>query len=156
MKYIQNILAIFVVGFLAFGAFKFKNSQTYDNLKWRIKNAGEGAKEFIAIKKFNVKMQTSPPRQRPLTLIDKESELESWMPELFQPFTEADWKLFWDLIYKPVETKIKGHTSYLYRSPQEVQDVICQIHPKFSFLSPQDWSEIWGITEVSWDYAQPE
>ena len=152
MKYIINIIAIVVIALLVFGAIEFKKSNAYYGLQRNIGNLTQTVKNYINVKKHNISMETAPPRQTPLTFIDKEAALEQYLPEVFASFSEQEWRSFWALVYVPIKEKQGKLTVKRYRTQEEVQSILKKRYSNpFSYFDSNYWYEFWSIADVSWE-----
>ena len=151
MKYITNFIAIGVVALLVYGAIKFKQSDAYFAMRWHVASFFQKTKNFVEIKKQNIREEIKPSRKRPLTFIQIQGELENWMPEVFQnQFTDSDWEMMWNLIYVPDKVNDGGFEVYRYKTRGEVQSILRYEHTNLSYLKDNDWWELWSIAKVSW------
>ncbi|MBU1113420.1 MAG: hypothetical protein KKH93_06060 [Candidatus Omnitrophica bacterium] len=150
MKYFYNLLAIGVVAFLIWGAIQFKESSSYTTFRWHLGNFFSKTKNFIEVRKHNIKEELKPARKRPLTFIQIEAELTNWAPNALAGFTDADWAYLWELVYTPLKVSEGGYKVYRYRSRQEVQSILRDKHYSLSVLRDNDWVEFWSIAKVSW------
>ncbi len=152
MKYLTNLIAIGMVALLVFGAIKFKDSNAYNTLRWHIGGFVQKGKNFVEVRKRNIREELKPSRNRPITLIQAQGELENWLPEVFlEEFSDQDWAQMWDLIYTPEKVKEGGHTVYRYKTREEVQGILRYEHLGLSYLKDNDWWELWGIAKISWE-----
>lgn len=151
MKYITNLIALGVVGLLIFGVIKFKESDAYVATRWHVSRFFKKGKDFIEVKKHNIREEMKPARKRPISFMQIQGELENWMPDVFlEKFSDADWDEMWDLIYTPDKVDDAGYTVYRYKTREEVESILRYKHLDLSRLKDNDWWELWNIAKVTW------
>ncbi|MCF7907881.1 MAG: hypothetical protein K9L86_03260 [Candidatus Omnitrophica bacterium] len=151
MKYITNLIAIGVIAFLVFGAIKFKQTDAYSTARWHVSNFFKSTKNFVEAKKKNISEELKPSRQRPLTFMQIQGELQNWMPEVFlEQFGDSDWELMWNLVYIADKVDDGGFKVYRYKTREEVESILRYEYTDLNYLKDNDWRELWSIAKVSW------
>ena len=155
MKYITNLIAIGIVALLVFGAMQFKKSNAYVTLRWRLESFFQRSKNFVEARKRNIREEMKPARERPITFIQIQGELQNWMPDVFlEEFTDRDWAYMWNLIYKPDRIREGIFYKYRYKSRSEVEAILRSQHQNLTYLNDADWWELWSIAKVKWEDEQ--
>ena len=149
-QYFANFIAIGIIAGLIFGAKYFKQSPTYEYMRYKFAYWTQDIRGYIGAYKHNVDMLNDPPRKPPLTFLENEGALELWLPDVFGNFGEGDWEGFWALIYETIEVKEGRHMIKRYRTRQEVQSILRDRYYDLSYLRQPDWNELWGAARVSW------
>ena len=146
MKYLINIIAILAMVFLVFGAIKFKDTDPYYRLKAKVRNVTRYLEDFMKAKKHNLSQTMDPERKTPLTFIDKETELELFLPDIFERFKPKDWESFWEVIYDPVEKKEGRFKVKKHRTKKELTKYFkSKYGGAFLIFDSGHWSYFWQI-----------
>lgn len=140
-RFLPKILLAF--GFLTlFLIIKYQNS---------IKDIWSFNLEKVKIYFDNFFYQTSsqPKRHRPLSLMERETELKLYIGEPFRDFTQNDWNEFWNLIYGafPKEAPKKGLPKKMRQlTPDEIAFELMSRYPSpFAYFKESHWQIFFGI-----------
>lgn len=154
MKYVVNIICILLVVFLVFSIINLKNKVlTSDSpTVLKIKNLWQQVLVFFKIQKQNVSVEITPPKNRPLTMIEKETYLRMFAPDTFGKFSDEEWKEFWKIIYGPTEEKQGKFKLKRYKSKDEIEAELIQKYPNpFAFMRREHWKIFWqDILNIIW------
>lgn len=151
MKYLLNLVALGVLVLIVLGLMKFKDSDTYYSWQHRAADITESATDFIKVRKHNIAIETSSQRKRPLTFIEQESMLESYMPDVFGRFNPRQWANFWSLIYDPISVGTGPFAKKDYRTKEQVEEILRGRYPNaFNFFQETHWHDFWSIARVRW------
>ena len=89
-------------------------------------------------------------RKRPLSLIQKETELKLYIGEPFRSFKYRDWAYFWDLIYGGFYKEITGSPDLPKKKRQltfdEIAIELMSRYPQpFAFFRDTHWKVLFGV-----------
>jgi hypothetical protein len=92
-------------------------------------------------------------RQRPFSLMERETELKLYIGEPFRGFNTEDWKEFWQIIYGgyPIENPGKGGLPNKMRqlSQEEIASILIRKYPQpFSDFGQNHWKLFFDILKV--------
>jgi len=151
MKYLFNIIAVFLVFLVVLGAIKFKDSDTYYGWRNKVLEFFQDSADFIKDRKENIALESSPKRKAPVTFIEQEEILKAYVPDVFGNFSQKQWVSFWNLIYKPVATSKSFFAKKRFRTQEEVERILINSYPDpFSYFQVTHWHDFWDIAGVRW------
>lgn len=89
-------------------------------------------------------------RRPPISLLQKETELEVYLGEPFKSFSEKDWQEFWKIIYGAYPREIpekKGLPKKMRQlSEDEIAYELTQLYPEpFNYFKEEHWKALFGI-----------
>jgi len=151
MSFINVIFSLLLLAAIVFGLVKFKESDSYYSIQDKVEDITEGAGNFVKSRAHNIYVDFSRDRQRPLTLVDKESKLQEFLPQVFgyAPIGEFDqeaWNDFWNLIYDPVTEKNEnGFMAKRYLSKEEIEQELKASYQIFNHFQRMHWDFFWEI-----------
>lgn len=175
MRYIGSIIFVAIIALFVFGAIEFKDSSLYHIYKTKSTNLIQYIKQWIDVKKHNMRVtyhlptpkekwmvnkesvsdaqwqinedEYIPGRTPPLTLLVVKTKLENFFPERFvKELDQDDWDYIFDLIYEPIEEKQGDFMVKRYLTQKEIeQELIYQYKFPFSYFKDQHWNYFWQI-----------
>ncbi len=146
MKYLVNLIALVILGFIIYGVIQFKDSDSFYELRQSTRQFTSKASEFIASRKQRMNMEMNPERKRPLTFIEKQQELQVFVPDVFDAFSDKDWDDFWNYIYEPVEDTSGTFATKKQRPKEEIEAYMRYRYPKpFAAFREDHWFYFWDI-----------
>ncbi len=93
---------------------------------------------------------SGPKRSRPISLLERETELKLYVGEPFRSFSREDWSDFWNLIYGvfprdlPEKTGLPKKVRRL--SKEEIAEELIRLYPNpFSYFKENHWGMFFGI-----------
>ncbi|MDP2923698.1 MAG: hypothetical protein Q8O30_08285 [Candidatus Omnitrophota bacterium] len=153
MRYVVNIIALFLVGLLVFAVIKFKEDSNSYPFEERIKKISKSVSKFIKAEKRNIDTSLTPPRRMPLTAIEREEAMRQYVPYVFGSFSDKDWKNFWALIYEPIDAKEGGFSVKRFRTKDEVERILADRYSDpFGYFQENHWFDFWQyVARVNWN-----
>jgi hypothetical protein len=150
MRYIINVIAIFVVVVIISLAIYFKNNTTTYPFQAHVQKFFKETGKLLTAKKQNIKMDVSPARRKKVTLIDKEESLRQYVPWVFGEFSDSDWRGFWGLIYDPIYDEKSKYGQKRYRTKEEIESYLIEHYSNpFSSFGGTQWHDFWSIIGVN-------
>lgn len=110
------------------------------------------AKDWIRVNLDNSFYQSKSEgsRRRPLSLVERETELKLYIGEPFKSFTHKEWDYFWHLAYdtfpveEPQEQGLPAKVRQL--TIDEIADKLMKRYPDpFAFFKLDHWEALFGI-----------
>ncbi|MCK9615114.1 MAG: hypothetical protein M0R48_06390 [Candidatus Omnitrophica bacterium] len=151
MKYVVNVIAIFVVVIIVVLAVTFRNNTDRLPFQYEIKKFFNEFSQMIKTRTANVKMELAPSRRKKTTFIDKEEQLRQFIPDVFGKFSESDWRNFWSFIYDPVYDKKSKYGGKRYRTKEEIESFLRNRFSIFNYLDIGHWHYFWSIVDVKFE-----
>jgi hypothetical protein len=118
----------------------------------KIKEIWEFNLEKLRIHRENLFYQAGPEakRHRPVSLVEKETQLKVNFPNPFVRFNEQSWNKFWNVIYGvfPVQEPEKPGLPKRVRqlTPEEIMEELKRLYPQpFNYFKDQHWQAFFGI-----------
>lgn len=146
MSFFKVLSGLLILFFLIVGAITLKETAFPEYLKQNSSNLLETIKYKLGIISHNINEDINPSRKVPVTVIDRQAKLEAFIPQVFENYTEQDWREFWNLIYgyqREGEGIIKQK---VYRSKEEIEDYLKYYYPDpFNFMQAQHWDYFWSL-----------
>lgn len=150
MRYIINVIAIFVVAIIILLLVHFKNNATTYPFQGNVQKFLKEVSQLITTKKKNISMDVSPSRRKRVTFIDKEETLRQYIPSVFGEFSDSDWKGFWGLIYDPIYDEKSKYGQKRYRTKEEIESYLIENYSDpFSSFGGTQWHDFWSIIGVN-------
>lgn len=151
MKYVVNVIAIFVVVIIVVLAVTLRNNTDKLPFQYEIKKFFNEFSKMIETRTANIKMELKPSRRKKTTFIDREERLKQFIPDTFGKFSESDWRNFWSFIYDPVYDKKSRYGGKRYHSKEEIESFLRDRFPIFNQLDAGHWQYFWGIVDVKFE-----
>jgi hypothetical protein len=127
-----------VIGFLVLALiFQFRDT-IKDGLAFNLGKLG------IYFDNFFSPVGSPPKRSRPLSLLQKETELKLYIGEPFRDFNKADWEKFWNVIYGgfPLEDAPREGWPKKIRqlADDEIAEKLARLYPQpFEYFKEEHW-----------------
>ncbi|MFH1519903.1 MAG: hypothetical protein ABIE75_04975 [Candidatus Omnitrophota bacterium] len=146
MKYLKNLIGIATVILLALAIINFHKTEKLSFVRSKIGILREFIKGKVEFFKQDVSFSFNPQRKRPLSFINRESELIHLAKDVFGQFTPPQWEKFWNLIYDPIEEKQGSSKVKRYRTQEEIQAYLRYNYSNpFSYFKKEHWNYFWSI-----------
>lgn len=107
-------------------------------------------KKGVEIQIDNFFYSMSPERSRPISTVEKETQLKVTLAMPFNEFSQSDWDAFWNLIYgvyeldKPDNPRLPKKARQL--TLEEIQDRLIEEWPTpFSYFKEAHWGQFWKM-----------
>lgn len=93
----------------------------------------------------NLSGSIRPERSAPISTLDLEENLRTYVPLPFREFTEEDWRWFWKLMYGRIEEDWGGWPKRKRQlTRMEVQDALIDYYWRpFGSFDDQQWAKFW-------------
>jgi len=110
-----------------------------------IEGSREGARSRLDIILNNLAGSISPQRSYPLTTIEMEASLKTYLAVPFRDFHQDDWKWFWNLLYGTIEEDTGTWPKRKrQRSREEIQNSLAYYYSQpFGAFGDQQWATFW-------------
>ena len=156
LKYILIVSAIVVALFFIFTLLQQNDPAHFFTRQWG--NIQQCIAEFFKAQKNNLFMEMAPKRSRPITLIEQETNLRLFAPQLFSRFEDAEWQRFWSIIYQPINDKKSRFATKRYRNREEMESQLIAHYPDpFEYLKQDQWKSFWTeVLKVQWEAQEGE
>lgn len=147
---IIGIIILILVAALGLIAFKLISSGALDGLRSNFSSDWQDLRTQSQIVQDNTRDLIAPPRKpHSATLLAQERLKQAW-PQLFDKFTDGDWRYVWDVIYGLHETNDYGTGYKPARKRQltieEIQETLSYDYPAaFGRFDGQLWVEFWKL-----------
>ena len=91
-----------------------------------------------------------PERQRPISMVDIETEISLYFGEPFRSFSEDDWNSFWSIIYDVFPREIPGRPDLPNKTRQltinEITEELIKRYPNpFAYFKEEHWKAFFGV-----------
>lgn len=132
------------IGFLALFALIAYREQVKEFLSFNLRKAK------IHTDNFSYESGSNPRRHRPLSTLEKETELALYVGEPFRSFGKKDWQEFWGLVYDahPLDRTEQPGLPQRVRQmePDEIAGELTQRYPQpFAYFSQENWRIFFSI-----------
>jgi hypothetical protein len=151
MKYLVNVIAIFVVVIIVILAVNLRNNTDKLPFQYEIKKFFSEFSRMMETRSANFKLELYPSRRKKITFIDREERLKQFIPELFGKFSESDWRNFWSFIYDPVYDKKSKYGRKRYRTKEEIERFLLDRFPIFGYFDSGHWTYFWSVIDVKFE-----
>lgn len=151
MKYVVNVIAIFVIVIIVVFAVTFRNNTDKLPFQYEIKKFFDEFSKMINTRTANIKLELKPSRRKKTTFIDREERLKQFIPDVFGKFSENDWRNFWSFIYDPIYDKKSKYGGKRYRAKEEIETFLRDHFPMFNYLDVGHWHYFWSIIDVKFE-----
>jgi len=151
MKYVVNVVAIFVLVIIVFFVVNLRNNADNLPFQYEVKKFFGEFSKMINTRTSNIKMEWKPSRRKKTTFIDREERLKQFIPDVFAGFSESDWSNFWSFIYDPVYDKKSKYGGKRYHSKEEIEGFLRDRFPMFNSLDAGHWNYFWSIVDVKFE-----
>lgn len=99
---------------------------------------------------FFYETSSGPRRHRPLSLLERETELKLYIGEPFRNFSQRDWNKFWNLIYSAFPRETPERQGLPKRMRQltldEIASELMLLYPQpFTYFKESHWNTFFGI-----------
>lgn len=148
MKYVINIIAIFVVVIIVIFAVNLRNNSDKLPFQYEIKKFFGEFSKMIKTRAENISMEVNPSRKKKTTFIDKEESLKQFIPDVFGEFSDSDWTHFWSFIYDPIYDKKSKYGKKRYRTKEEIESFLRDRFPIFNQFNAGHWQYFWSVVDV--------
>ncbi len=106
------------------------------------------AKEYIDYISYDLNFEFK--RNRPLSLLQRETELKLYIGQPFRDFKRSDWEKFWDIIYGIFPKKEPKEPGLVSKRRQLTEDEIIyelkKAYPQpFTYFRPEHWNIFFSI-----------
>ena len=135
---------LLVVGFLSLSLIIIFQVRIKDLLGISYGRAVEYANYILFDLNFEFK------RQRPLSLLERETELKLYIGEPFRDFNRSDWEKFWNITYgifpksNPKQPGLVGKRRQL--TEDEIAYELKEMYPQpFAYFQQEHWKIFFGI-----------
>ena len=93
---------------------------------------------------------SGPKRSRPISLLQKETELKLYVGEPFRSFSRRDWSDFWNLIYGVFHREAPEKAGLPRRvrrlTKEEIAEELTRRYPSpFSYFKEEHWGIFFGL-----------
>jgi len=137
-KIIFVTIGLTILAFMIVGLLRLAHHPTLEDSRATMDNK-------LSILLNNLAGSIAPERTPPISTLDLEESLRTYVPTPFTRFTEDDWTWFWQLMYKRVE---EDTDSWPRRKRQlareEIQEILMNYYPRpFSSFKDQQWASFW-------------
>lgn len=118
----------------------------------KIKEIWESNLEKLNAHRENLLYSLGPElkRRRPISLVERETQLEANFPNPFVRFNEQDWNEFWNIIYgsfavgEPEKPGLPKKVRQL--EPAEIIEELKKLYPQpFNYFKDEHWQAFFGI-----------
>jgi len=151
MKYVINVIAIFVVVIIIVVAVNFRNNSDGLPFQYEVKKFFDEFSKMINTRAANIKLEWKPSRRKKTTFIDREERLKQFIPDVFGKFSDSDWRSFWSFIYDPVYDKKSKYGGRRYRTKEEIENFLRDRFPTFGYLDAGHWQYFWSVVDVKFE-----
>jgi len=137
-KLILFIIGLSVLALAVFGLLKLAGHPL-------IEGSRAGFKSRLDIILNNLAGSISPQRSYPLTTVDMEASLKTYLVVPFGAFHQDDWKWFWNLLYGTIEEDSGAWPKRKrQRSREEIQNSLAYYYSQpFGAFGDQQWTSFW-------------
>lgn len=163
MKYIISVLFFTFLVFITISFINLRGSPYLEEIGARASNAIEYIKQWVQVKRHNIRMTHDLSRFRgpwqdkseddivrrrpPVSLMLARVNLEQFLPSDFvKSLSQEDWDYIFDLIYEPVGEKTGDFTVKRYLTREEIEiELTSQFYYPFSHFQNQHWDRFWSV-----------
>lgn len=141
-KFLPKILL--VVGFLALFLIIKYQSPIKEKLAFHLERIS------IYFDNFFYHASSKPERHRPVSLLERETELKLYIGQPFRDFTRKDWARFWNLIYGAFPKEAPEKQGLPRKARQLTQgeiasELILRYPNPFSYFQKNHWEMLFSI-----------
>ena len=110
-----------------------------------IEGSREGFRSRAGLILNNLAGSISPQRPSPLTTVEMEASLKTYLAVPFRAFHQEDWNEFWNLLYGTIEEDTGTWPKWKrQRSREEIQNNLAYYYSQpFGAFGDQQWATFW-------------